>query len=93
MSGVWYERSIVDRNGNTIEFEYEHCNPLDGRACPVEFVVPSLCELPVRRVVDAAGLDGSAPRETRTIDIAYYPAAGVITTTRPQRSTGSPVTA
>ncbi|MDP2710879.1 MAG: Ig-like domain-containing protein, partial [Solirubrobacteraceae bacterium] len=63
-----YERSIVDRNGNTITFEYETYLPLTGTvvgACPLLVLMDGIvCAQRVRRVIDPAG---------RAIEISYRP--------------------
>jgi RHS repeat-associated protein len=61
-----YERSIEDRNGNVITFEYETYLPLTGTvvgACPLLVVLDGIvCAKRVRRVIDPGG---------RAIDVNY----------------------
>jgi RHS repeat-associated protein len=62
-----YQRSMQDRNGNALEYEYEAVPPSE----PYCFENTWAHRAKLRRVVDAAGVDGTAPRDDRSITLAY----------------------
>ena len=76
-----YLTSTKDRNGNTLRYDYQHVNVLDGAECPAGTPIGDLvtqgsaelfCVRRLYRVVDPAGVDaGASPPASSTLSIAY----------------------
>ncbi len=62
-----YQRSVQDRNGNALVYEYEAVPPSE----PYCFENTWAHRAKLRRVVDAAGADGTAPKADRSVTLAY----------------------
>jgi RHS repeat-associated protein len=78
--GWGFLRSIVDRDGNTMRFDYKQVNALTGDPCGSLPVTPVVCEPRLEKVVDAAGVDGTKPEGERSFDLTYndYAMAGLL---------------
>jgi RHS repeat-associated protein len=62
-----YQRSVQDRHGNRLVYEYEAVPPSE----PYCFENTWAHRAKLRRVVDAAGVDGAAPAADRSVTLLY----------------------